>query len=171
MARIKKSLVALLETRADAEAALGQLAELSYRRDMLTAELDLKLKAVREDYEGKIDRLTVDIDADFEALSVWSDGHPNEFIHRKSIEMVHGVIGYRQCPPKLKLLRGWSWETVAAALQKIHSKYLRVKVDANKDAILEDRDILTKAQLADFGVSVIQDETFFVTPKQEVSGR
>jgi phage host-nuclease inhibitor protein Gam len=169
MARIKKSLTMKLETRADAEVALGHLAELSYCRDMLTAELDLKLKTVREEYEGKIDPLTTTIDSEFEALSVWADGHPNEFGSRRSIDMVHGSIGYRQCPPKLKLLRGWSWDLVAAALQKIHSKYLRVKVEANKEALLDERDMISKEQFSDWGMSVVQDETFFVNPKQETA--
>ena len=168
MARIKKSVAAVLETRADAESALGHLAELSYCRDMLIAELDLKLKSVREEYEGKIDPLTVTIESEFDALNVWADGHPNEFTTRKSIDMIHGTIGYRTSPPKLKLLRGWTWERVAAAVQQVIPKYMRIKVEVNKDALLEDRDTFSAEQMADIGVSVVSDESFFVNPKQEV---
>jgi phage host-nuclease inhibitor protein Gam len=169
MARIKKSLAAAIETRADAEATLGHLAELSYTRDMLTAELDLKLKSVREEYEGKIDPLSKAIDSDFNALNVWADGHPNEFTTRKSIDMVHGQIGYRTCPPKLKLLRGWTWDRVAGGVQQIFPKYMRIKVEVNKESLLDDRDQYSKEQMADIGVSVVHDESFFVNPKQEVN--
>jgi phage host-nuclease inhibitor protein Gam len=168
MARIKKSLAALLVTREDAEAALGKLAELSYSRDMMVSKLDLELKVVRENYEFHISTVSKEIDAHFDALNVWSDGHPNEFASRKSIDMVHGTIGYRTCPPKLKLLRGWTWERVAAAVQQVIPKYMRFKIEVAKDALLDDRDAFTPEQMADIGVSVVNDETFFVTPKQEV---
>ena len=169
MARIKKSLAAVLETRADAEAALGKLAELSYRRDMMVAQLDLELKVARENFEYHITAVTAEIDGHFESLNVWADGHPNEFGARKSIDMVHGQLGYRTGQPKLKLLRGWTWERVAAAVQQIVPKYMRVKVELAKDALLDDRDAFSKEQMADIGCSVVQDESFFVTPKQEVT--
>lgn len=167
MARIKKTLAAALETRADAEEALGRLAEKSYQRELLNAELDLKLKAIREDYEGRISALTSEINQAFDALNIWADGHPNEFGARKSLEMVHGSIGYRTGQPRLKLLRGWTWERVAQAVQQVLPKYLRIRTEANKDALLDDRDAIGTDRLADIGVSVVQDETFFVTPKQE----
>lgn len=167
MARIKKSLEAALVTRADAEEALGRLAEKSYQRDMLTAELDLRLKAVREDYEGRISGLSAEINQAFDALNIWADGHPGEFADRKSIEMVHGTLGYRTGQPRLKTLRGWTWERVAAAVQTALPKYLRIRIEANKDGLLDDRDSIGKDKLADVGVQVVQDETFFVTPKQE----
>jgi phage host-nuclease inhibitor protein Gam len=167
MARIKKTLEAALVTRADAEEALGRLAEKSYRRDMLTAELDLKLKQIREGYEEQIAALTAEIDQAFDALNIWADGHPNEFGTRKSLDMVHGTLGYRTGQPRLKLLRGWTWERVAAAVQQVLPKYLRIRTEANREAILDDRDVLGAERLADVGVQVCQDESFFVTPKQE----
>lgn len=169
MARMKKAQAAALVTRADAEEALGRLAEKSYMRDMLTASLDLKLKAIREEYEEKIGALSVEIDQAFDALNIWADGHPGEFVERKSIEMVHGLIGYRTGTPKLKMLRGWTWERVAQAVQQVCPKYLRIKMEANKEALLDDRDVIGKDGMADVGVQVVQDETFFVTPKQEAA--
>lgn len=168
MARIKKSLAAVIETREEAEETLGKLAELSYSRDMMVAKLDLELKVVRENYEFHISSINAEIDVHFNSLNIWADGHPNEFATRKSIDMVHGQLGYRTCPPKLKLLRGWTWERVAGAVQQIIPKYMRVKVEVNKEALLDDRDTFSKEQMADIGVSVVADESFFVNPKKEV---
>ncbi len=81
---------------------------------------------------------------------------------RKSIELASGTFGWRLDPWKV-ILTGKE-ETVIAWLEtEKMPRFLRRKVELNRDQLLEERGKLVKIP----GVSFDQNERFFVEPKEE----
>ena len=88
------------------------------------------------------------------------------FVKKKSLDSLHGTIGFRTGTPKLKTLKGFTWNTVTNLLKEFLPAYVRIAEEPAKDKLLTERN---NEQIADFfpkiGVVVTQDETFFVEVK------
>lgn len=157
-----------ITTRQDMERAVGEYAAAANRRDSLAAELENALTAVRAKFEGRIDACVQAMEAQGIALRDWAERNPGEFGKLKSIATVHGTIGWRIGQPQLKPALKWTWDRVKERLEtlgkEVRERYLRVKTEINKEALLADRE---SVDLSAFGVRVIQEEVFFVEPKRE----
>jgi phage host-nuclease inhibitor protein Gam len=157
-----------LTTRADVEETLQNVAHLTLLRDDQEVAMNEQLHCIRKLYEPKITNADQEIDRLSASLKTWAENNVDEFGKRKSIEMFFGAIGFRTGTPKLKTLSKWTWEKVKAAL--INHKmghYTRTKTDVDKEKLLADRKTLGKEKLAEFGMKVHQDESFFVEVKRE----
>lgn len=162
--RITKTVIA---SRAEAETALGEIAASTAQLNQLTAELDQELTAARQRYEQRIDALAKQVEAKSGLLQQWAEASPEEFPEgRKSIELLHGRLGFRTSTPALKPVAGWTFKR---ALEAIARPFVRVKEDLDKEGILaaHARAELTDADLKAVGLRVVQDEAFFVEPKLE----
>lgn len=168
MSRAKKEKAAgpAIESREEMERAVGRICELTIRRDELTTRMDEELMRVREGYEAQLADLEPQIATELAAAECWAEENPEQFGGKKSIQMLHGVVGYRTGTPKLKTLRGLTWDAAVRAVRSVHPDYVRVKEEVDKERILAERDILG-GDLAKMGVRVVQDETFFVEPERE----
>jgi phage host-nuclease inhibitor protein Gam len=89
-------------------------------------------------------------------------------VKKKSLESVHGVIGFRTGTPKLKTLKGFTWGAVTNLLKEFLPKYVRTTEDPAKDKLLADKDDREVSDLfGKVGIAVVQDETFFIDLKKE----
>jgi len=164
MKRITKNITPRLTTREDADARLRDLALATTTRNGLVAEMDEEIIAIKDRYSEEIglqDDLIKAASADLEA---WALANPSEFIKPKSIEMMHGTLGFRTGTPKLKLLRGWTWEKVTQAVEGLLPNFIRSKPEVDKEAIIAQREELGEF-LPTVGLKVDQDEGFFIVPK------
>jgi phage host-nuclease inhibitor protein Gam len=155
-------------TRARAEEILGELAVLKLEEREQKNELDRELTAARESREAPLLKLTKKIEEKTALLESWASANPGEFPkNRKSIELIHGVIGYRTGTPKLKTLPKWTWDRVLEKLKEMLPEMVRSKEEVNKEGIIaavgEGR--LEPESARQLGVTVVQDETFFVEPR------
>jgi phage host-nuclease inhibitor protein Gam len=159
----------VVASRADAETTLGEIAVASAQRDKLRADVEGRLASIRQNYEGEIDALAKSIEEKSGLLQQWAEANPGEFAERKSIEFLHGRIGFRTGTPKLKTLAGWTWDRVKGALT---AAFIRTKSDVDKEGLLGAfaRGEVSDGDLRVAGVRVVQDETFFVEPKGEEAG-
>jgi phage host-nuclease inhibitor protein Gam len=146
-------------TRADAETLLGEIAADTATLNALRAELDGEVTAVRQKYEGRIDALAKQLEQKSGLLQQWAEASPEEFAERKSIDFLHGRLGFRTGNPKLKTLAGWTFDRVLGVIDAL---FVRVKRDLDKETILS-----AYAALRAVGLRVVQEETFFVEPKLE----
>lgn len=165
----KRITVPRLATREDMEKAVGEFAAATNERDQHKAAMEQELTAVRSRFEGKMDTCEQQRDELSLALRDWADRNPDQFGKLKSIATVHGTIGWRIGQPTLKPAPKMTWAKVLETIEGFGDtlkRYLRVKTDINKEAILAEREthpaILTK-----IGVRVVQEETFFVDPKRD----
>jgi phage host-nuclease inhibitor protein Gam len=161
--RLSKPVVA---TRADAETLLGEIAADTANLNALKAALDSEVTAVRQKFEGKIDALAKQLEQKSGLLQQWAEASPEEFGEKRSIEFLHGRIGFRTGNPKLKTIAGWTFDRV---LSVIDSAWVRIKKELDKEGLLaaHARGSLSDPELRSNGLRVVQDDTFFVEPKLE----
>ena len=171
MPRITAPSVDVIETRAEMEALVGDLSKLQLRQNALKVELDQELLAVRRRYEQRIDALDEQIQEKFRVAENWACAHPEEFGPKKSIEFVHGTVGFRTATPRVaKLGRIKNFAEVVAVMLRTDwaAKYVKTQEpQLNREALIADRKTFTDDQLKQIGIKIVQDERFYVEPKQE----
>jgi hypothetical protein len=152
-----------LESIEECGRAMRELYLATVDAEVLTGERDRAVGVLLKGYEPRLTRLT-DKCADLELqLRTYYMGHLTEVEvdGRKSLQLTHGLMGRRTSPAALKLLnKSWTW---AAVLLGIRAKwptcvrYPEPEVDKEKA-----KDEIPEEQLADCGLKLHQDETFYV---------
>lgn len=166
--RQKKALIQETPTQDEALKCFAEYTSREAQIRKLTAEMDVKLTKIREQYADRIAEHTAVRDDNFELLQTYAVGNPELFTKRKSIETAFGVLGFRTGTPKLKLLKGFQWGAVLQLIKDRLPDYVRSKEEVDKEGLLANRDMDHVAKnLRPCGIEVIQDETFYVEPKLE----
>ncbi|MEG2760174.1 MAG: host-nuclease inhibitor Gam family protein [Mucinivorans sp.] len=163
----KKVLIAV--SREQAEEAFAAYAAADARIQQLTAKMDGEITKIRERYQ---DELTEKGEAKcraFEVMESFAMANREElFTKKKSLDMTHGVLGFRTGTPQIKNRKGFTWSAVTKMLKEFLPDYIRTKEEPDKERLLADR---TKdkvaAQFERCGIMVAQDEAFYVEPKKE----
>ena len=89
------------------------------------------------------------------------------FGKRRSIGSPYGTVGFRLGTPRLKTIKGSDWNQVLDGLKEKLPAYVRTTQEPAKDLLLADRNKETVAPfLVQIGVSVVQDELFYIETKQ-----
>lgn len=167
MARKTKVLVGSI-TREMAEDAFAEFAKADARTAQINAKMDVEITKIREKYAGELSALNEKKEQAFEQLQSYAENNREVFGNKKSLEFTHGVLGFRTGTPKLKTLKGFTWNSVTNLLKEFLPSYVRIEETPAKDRLLADRDAPEVNSLfAKVGVCVAQDESFFVEPKKE----
>ena len=168
MAREKK-VVHTGVTREQMEAAFGEYAVADARIDKINATIDVQVTNLRDKYADEVSRLNDVKEKAFDVMQAYATVNRDElFAKKKSLEAVHGVLGFRTGTPKLKTLKGFTWVAVTNLLKEFLPEYVRITEEAAKDKLLADREDEDVAALfPKVGIAVTQDETFYVEPKKE----
>lgn len=183
MATRQKKTVISGVTREAADVAFATFAKADASINKIQAEIELQCAKIREKRQADLTRLTAERDAAFETLQSFATENQAElFARKKSLEMAHGVIGFRTGTPKLKTLKGFTWASALELVKTFLPSYIRQTEEIAKDRLLADRELdrvnvtdnglilneipMSRA-MAKCGIQVVQDETFFVEPKSE----
>jgi phage host-nuclease inhibitor protein Gam len=168
MAREKKTVHTGVSTE-QMEAAFGEYAVADARLQKINATIDVQVTNIREKYADEISRLSDTKEKAFDVMQAFAVEKKDDlFAKKKSLESVHGVIGFRTGTPKLKTLKGFTWGAVTNLLREFLPAYVRTTEEPAKDKLLADRDDeQTAALFPKVGITVVQDETFYVEPKKE----
>ncbi|KAK6033563.1 bacteriophage Mu Gam like protein [Ostertagia ostertagi] len=124
-----------------------------------------EITTVKEKYESKINALQEEKEQAFEVMQAYAENNPTEFEGKKSKDFTHGTIGFRTGTPKLSLRKGYKWAGVLDLVKQHMKKYIRTKEELDKDGLLMAR---KDVDLKTVGLEVVQDESFYVSPKLEV---
>ena len=151
------------------ETAFAEFATADAKLQKINATMDVKFTEIRDRYSDEIAKLTELKDKAFDLLQAFAMENKDElFARKKSMESVHGVIGFRTGTPKLKTLKGFTWGAVTNLLKEFLPAYVRVTEEPAKDKLLADRDNEeVSGMFTRVGIAVAQDETFYVEPKKE----
>ncbi|MCQ2275416.1 MAG: host-nuclease inhibitor Gam family protein [Bacteroidales bacterium] len=151
------------------EQAFAEYAKADARQQKIQAEMDVKMTQIREKWQDELSKLQETKDKAFDVMQAYAvENRAEMFSKRKSMETVHGTIGFRLGTPKLKNLKGFTWASVTNLLKEFLPAYVRVKEEPDKDKLLADRESEDVYPLFEkVGVAVVQEETFFVEPKKE----
>ena len=160
---------AVVASRAEAETLLGEIAAGTANLNSMKAALDGEVTVIRQKYEGTIDALATQLEHKSGLLQQWAEASPEEFAARKSIDFLHGRIGFRTGTPKLKTISGWTFDRVLSVISKV---WVRKSEELNKEGLLAAHASgkLADAELRTNGLRVTQEESFFVEPKLEEVG-
>lgn len=161
----------VIKSRAEMEALVREIAELTLARNKEQIELDEAITAIKERYEVTLGNYGKALEEKTECARAWAEANPSEFNGLKSLDLTHGVVGWRIGNPQLKPLTGWTWDRVLEKLKSLvminssFADFIRLKEEVNKQQILAGRDNLMDADLRNMGVRVVQEESFYVEPK------
>jgi len=135
---------------------------------IIEGKMNGDITKVKQKYEGDINDLQGERDANFEVMQTYAEANEELFEKKKSMEFTHGTIGFRTGTPKLKTIKGFTWESVKILVKKILPSYIRTSEEIAKDTLLADREKHSvKKKLANVGLLVAQDESFYVQPNLE----
>lgn len=156
-------------TREAADEAFAVYAKAAAQGAKITADIELQCARIREKHAGRLAELEGEKEKAFDTLQAYAVENQAElFARKKSLEMAHGVIGFRTGTPKLKTLKGFTWAGALQLVKEFLPGYIRQTEEIAKDKLLADRDMEDMAgRMARCGISVSQDETFYVEPKKE----
>lgn len=147
----------------EADERLREMCNLTSAQQKDEAELNKKLTAIREQFEGRMHERAGALAALEAQMEIFCERHRSEFGDKKSRELVHGVVSYRTHPPAVKLLnRKWNWGAVLDALKAQFARFVRTKEEPDKDAILAAyaSSNIDDGELAGVGLMVDQSESF-----------
>jgi len=157
-----------IQNREDLERVMGELALATIARGQIALAMDARLSEVRKDYEGRLCEFDAELETLAADLEAWAVLHPAEFAKAKSIQLVHGVIGFRTGMPALRTLKGVRWDDVLSQLRNMNLRdYIRTTQEVDKDTILAQREKISPDCLASMGMRVEQQERFYAEPKIE----
>jgi phage host-nuclease inhibitor protein Gam len=135
----------------------------------INADMDQKMNEIRSANQKELTKLSELKDEKFEQLQHFALSNADDFEEKKSMEFPYGRLGFRTGTPKLKLLSKFTWDRVVDKLESSPlSEFVRIKKEADKESLLSNRDNAdVNKHFSAVGISVVQDETFFVEAKKE----
>lgn len=169
MATRKKKVIITGVSREAADEAFATYAKSDAQVQKINADIELQCAKIREKYADKLATLTNEREQAFDTLQAFATENQAElFAKKKSLDMAHGVIGFRTGTPKLKTLKGFTWASALQLVKEFLPDYVRQTWDIAKDKLLADRETDTILEnMAKCGIQVVQDEAFYVEPKKE----
>jgi phage host-nuclease inhibitor protein Gam len=134
------------------------------RRDILRLEADMndRLAAVKDEFEKKAQPLKEKAEELFSGIETWSEANRATLTSNNKVkfaEFGNGVIRWRLRPARVVIR---SVDTVIESLKELGlTRFVRVKEEVNKDAILDDADAVRAVK----GISIgSAGEDFAVEP-------
>lgn len=167
--RVKKKTISGV-TLELAQAASEQFAVTKNKLEAVEAKMNEKLNKVKSEYQDAITELKEELEEPQEVLETFAKEQKSSWGKKKSIELLHCIIGFRTGTPKVVKDKKFTWDAVLELITKnsMLKGFVRSKEEINKEAILAEKneDVL-KLLKEECYVEVDQDETFFVQPKKE----
>ena len=165
--RVKKN-VFICKTVDDAEKVMAEYATADAKMSKINAIMDEQITAIRNKYADQLQELSDIKDEKLAELQHFAESNAQLFDKKKSLPLIHGVLGFRTGTPKLKTLKKFTWGAVTELLKEYLPEYVRTVEEPAKDKLLADRDVEeVNACFKKVGIEVVQDETFFVELKKE----
>ncbi len=164
--RLKKVAAVPIKDLDEVKRLLVAMHNITTLRDGRLLVMEKQIAAVRERHQESLDNAQSVLKFNLDRLELWADLNKKEFGELKSMQLPCARLGWRTGNRALKLLsRKWNWEKVLAAIKEVpkYAKaYVRTEESENRQALIDDRELLGKEALASIGVEVVQEETFFV---------
>ena len=169
MAKREKKTIISGVTREAADEAFAAYAVADAQSVKIKADIELQCAKIREKYANRLAELDDEKAKAFDTLQSFAVENQAElFTKKKSLDMTHGVIGFRTGTPKLKTLKGFTWASALQLVKEFLPGYVRSSEEIAKDKLLADRDVEKMPEdMARCGIAVVQDESFYVEPKHE----
>jgi len=151
-----------------AQEASARYAEISARLGIIEAQMNERINNIRDQFQEEIIQLAQEKERQMDVLEIYAKEQKDTWGRRKSLDLLHSVIGFRTGTPKVTKDRKFSWDDVLDMVKEKFPALVRVKCELDKEAIIAMRE---EEQFQDLAktcfIDVVQDETFFVEPKMQ----
>ena len=162
----------LISSKEGLESKVADLVTLKCKYAEVEARKAQDLAAVERRYQSE----QVDLASSIETLECGIQvyclrNRKDLFTEKKSLDLVLATVGFRTNPPSVELIK--SKDSFKKAAMRVFNTewgedYVRLGDPAlNKERILEDN--LDAEQLMEVGLTISQEEEFFIKPKQEIA--
>lgn len=149
-----------------AQEASARYAEVSARLSSIEAQMNERINSIKDEFQNEIIYLAREKEKQFEVLETYAKEQKDNWGKRKSLDLLHSIIGFRTGTPKVAKDKKFTWENVLELVKEKFPSLVRVKCELDKEAIIsmrEDKAFLDLQKTC--YVDVVQDETFFVEAK------
>lgn len=167
-----------VETRDELERTMGEYAAATLAVEARRTEMEDRLRAVRDEYEQDLAALRLAAEVPFKQLELWARRHPEAFEGRRSLELVHGTIGYRTGMPRVAVKRGTDEDRLCELLESHgYARAVRTVRELDKEEIIRCARSEDGAErhfadglAAEFGLRVSQTERFYAEARRDPEG-
>lgn len=146
---------------AEVNEAIVEIGQRQRDRDRIEADMNADLAAIRKRYEDKARPHAERIKDLAGGVQTYCEAHRDELTRggkTKTAKLASGEVSWRMRPPSVAV-RGMA--SVVDALKKLKlDRFLRVKTEVDKEAILADPDAVDAIK----GISISQREDFVIKP-------
>jgi phage host-nuclease inhibitor protein Gam len=163
--KTKAPAIAVPQTYAEADAALARHGLLARELAAIETRMKARLAATKAAFEADAKPLQDEQIAVFEGLQAWASANRSRLTDdgkSKSVSLAAGTVGWRMRPPSVTLRRGVAIDEFVQRIRELRLfRFLRTKVELDKEAMLKDPDAAERIE----GVTVgSKGEEFFVEP-------
>ncbi len=160
--RIKTAAAAVaFQNREEVNEAIAQIGAAQRERDRIATAMNEELAAVRARYELEAAPHASVIEQFRQGIHIWAEANRIELTREgktKTVKLASGEISWRTRPPKVRIT---GEGIVAEALKRLGlERFLRTKVEIDKNAILADPDAVAGVK----GIALSQGEDFVIRP-------
>lgn len=146
---------------------MAVFAQCNTKLKMIESKMEGEKQQIDSKYQADIAMLKTSQEEQMEVLQVYGQKFKDNW-KGKSLELIHGKIGFRTGNPKLVKDKKFTWDAVTELLRKAFPGFVRTSFEINKEALIASRD---KEDFEDIKsscyIDVVQDETFYVEAKTE----
>lgn len=172
--RSVKVVTSTITSEIELEQLVADYASKTHQLHELEARMNQEIDAIRTRYLADIDRLTAQLEAGLNEASAWASLHPERFQAKKSIDLVHGTIGFRTGTPRCVLRRGTDMDDLVNRMlgDPDASPFVRQKYELAKDRIIDASAAtpdVVQTVLNRYGIKVTQSERFYIDVKTDES--
>jgi phage host-nuclease inhibitor protein Gam len=154
----------------DAQLASESYAVAATKLSKVEAKMNEELNKVKSKYQDEITDLKEELELPIETLEVFAKEQQDKWGKKKSMELLHCVIGFRTGTPKVTKDKKFTWDAIVELVkkQKAFKPFIRTSEELNKDAILSCKDDeMLKTLKHECYIEVVQEESFYVEAKKE----
>jgi phage host-nuclease inhibitor protein Gam len=164
--RAKKILITNI-THEEAEQAMAVFAKCNTQLKSIESKLEEEKQQIDNKYLGEIAHLKASMEEQLDLLQIYGQRAKDGW-KGKSLDLIHGKIGFRTGNPKLTKDKKFTWDAVTELLKKTFPAFIRQTYEINKEALIALRDQEEfKAIREACYVDVTQDESFYVEANKE----
>lgn len=160
--RIKTEAAAVaFQNREEVNEAIACIGAAQRERDRISTAMNDELAAVRARHEQEAAPHAAVIETMKHGIHIWAEANRGELTKdgkTKTVKMAAGEVSWRTRPPKVRIT---GEGIVAEALKRLGlERFLRTKVEIDKNAILADPDAVAGVK----GIALSQGEDFVIKP-------
>ena len=157
--RLKQAAQVAAQSKDDVVAYIREIGDLTRDRERLAAAMNDGIAELQEKYANDAAPLNERIEALQDSVQLWCEANRLSITDGGKVKFVTGTVKWRVNPPKVSVS---GVDAVIALLEADpdRSRFLRVKREVNKEAILNEQELFVDGQVP--GIKLVLGKEFFV---------